>query len=329
MNNKELVLYALEKNRGKFISGEYLAGLAGISRMAVCKIISNLKTQGHRISAQNGKGYIMDLKSDVLSEKGITSNLKPDTKIKRVVCLDEVNSTNTYAKKIALDENAPHGTLITANKQTAGKGRRGHSFESPPGTGLYMTLILRPNFDNTGKFQMITIAAAVAVCFAVEDLTGLKPKIKWVNDVYLGDKKICGILTEAVSNFENGEIESVVTGIGVNISTKKFDDAQNAGSIFESAGNKKIKPFGRDELAAKIADYLIDFADDLENPNLIKAYRHRSFLLGQKIKYIRGDVEYHAKAISIDDSGGLVVIDDDCNKEILRSGEVFLIRPEN
>ena len=328
MNNKELVLYALEKNRGKFISGEYLAGLAGISRMAVCKIISNLKTQGHRISAQNGKGYIMDLKSDVLSEKGITSNLKPDTKIKRVVCLDEVNSTNTYAKKIALDENAPHGTLITANKQTAGKGRRGHSFESPPGTGLYMTLILRPNFDNTGKFQMITIAAAVAVCFAVEDLTGLKPKIKWVNDVYLGDKKICGILTEAVSNFENGEIESVVTGIGVNISTKKFDDAQNAGSIFESAGNKKIKPFGRDELAAKIADYLIDFSSELDNPDLINEYRKRSMLLGKDINYMKGERKYRAHVEGIDNSGGLLIKNENGKFETLRSGEVFMIRQE-
>ena len=323
LNHKEIVLYALEQNRGKFISGSYLAELTGISRMAICKIVSYLKTQGHRILARTGKGYMLENKSDVLTESGVFSNLKHDSKIKFVRYLDEVNSTNTFAKKLALDNSTPHGSLIIANKQTAGRGRQGHTFESPAGTGLYMTLILR-----AGKFQMITIAAAVSVCFAIEDLTGLRPKIKWVNDIYLDDKKICGILTEAVTNFENGEIESVVTGIGVNISTKNFD-AQNAGSILDNANNTQIKPFGRDELAAKIADYLIDFADDLENPNLINAYRQRSFLLGQKIKFTRNDIEYHAKAIAIDDSGGLVVVDENSKEEILRSGEVFLVRPEN
>ena len=263
-----------------------------------------------------------NIKKNVLIESQIISNLKTGSKIQRVINFDDIDSTNEYAKKISL-EGASHGTLITANHQTAGKGRHGHKFESPAGTGLYMSLITRPKFDEAGNFQMMTIAAAVAVCKSIEDLTSLKPVIKWVNDVYLNNKKICGILTEAVNNPDKNELVSIVTGIGVNISTKKFE-ADIAGSIMD---NENIKPFDRNELAAKIADYLIDYAEDLSNHELINFYRSRSFLLGHKIKFMRGDQEFQAEAVDINSDGGLIIKNFDGSNEILRSGEVFLIRP--
>ncbi|MBR6900515.1 MAG: biotin--[Synergistaceae bacterium] len=246
-------------------------------------------------------------------------------KISRVICLDSVDSTNNYAKNLALN-GAAHGTLITSNEQTAGRGRRGHFFESPAGTGLYMSLILRPSVD-ISQFQMITIADAVAVCLSIEDLyKGSKGqlKIKWVNDIFFHEKKITGILTEAVTNFESGEIESVVTGIGINISTKNFSEQAGitAGSIFSDGEFL----FSRSELCARIADYVMDFAENLSDKKLINAYRERSLLTGKKITFMKNNEEHSAFVEGIDDTGGLMIINEDGGKEILRSGEVFSVR---
>ena len=320
---KEKVLKILESSRGKFISGENIAETLRVSRAAVSNAVKSLKSEGHRIKSSTKIGYCLENHSDVLTAGGIISNLSENSLIKKVICLEKVDSTNNYAKKIAL-EGAPEGTLIVANQQTAGRGRRGHSFISPAGTGLYMTIILRPNVE-TPKFQMITIAAAVSVCLSIEKLNpGIETKIKWVNDIFLRGKKICGILTEAVTSFESNEIESVITGIGINISTKDFDSeiSNTAGAILE---NDEFK-FGRDELAAMIADYVMYFSMNLDSTELIGEYRKRSILIGEDINYMKGDEKYKAHVTGIDNSGGLEIINEKGEKEILRSGEVFMIR---
>ena len=322
---KTKILNILESHRGEFLSGEELAKKFEVSRAAVWKAITQLRKEGHKISAIPNKGYMLEDFSDVLTEKGILAHLKSGTKISQVICLDEVDSTNNYAKALSTD-GAPHGTLIAANHQTAGRGRRGHTFESPAGTGLYMSLILRPKIE-AEKFQMITIADAVAVCLAIEDLYPEalgKLQIKWVNDIFFRGKKITGILTEAVSNFENGEIECVVTGIGINITTKNFseDCMESAGSIFP---DENIL-FGRDELCAKIADYIMNFAENLDSPDLINAYRERSMLTGKNITYMKNNEMLTARVKGIDDTGGLVIENAGGKIETLRSGEVFMVR---
>ena len=324
---KREILRALEEKRGEYISGEELAGSFRVSRAAVWKAVESLRKEGHRITAITNKGYMLEAASDILTAGGISSHLKAGTKVSRVICLGEVDSTNNYAKKLAMN-GEPHGTLVAANLQTAGRGRRGHSFESPAGTGLYMSLILRPNCD-AGKFQMITAASAVAVCLAIEELyPDLRGSlgIKWVNDVYLRGKKISGILTEAVTGFESGEIESVITGIGVNVSTKKF-----SGEISQTAGavlNDDDIRFGRDELCAKIADYVMTFADNIDDLGIIRAYRERSILTGREISYMNGSEKCYGHVEGIDDEGGLVVRNAEGVTETLRSGEVFMIRSE-
>lgn len=322
---KTKILRILEDNRGGFVSGESLADKFGVTRAAVWKAVESLRTEGHKIKAVPNKGYSLEAFSDVLTGKGITEHLKDGTKISRVICLGETDSTNNYAKKLAVS-GASHGTLIAANHQTAGRGRYGHAFVSPPGTGLYMTLMLRPDVD-AEKFQMITVAVAVAVSMAVEELSGEKVGIKWVNDVYYRGRKIAGILTEAISSFESGEIECVITGIGINVSTKKFPPelAGTAGAIFPD-GNIT---FGRDELCAHIADNIMDFAEDLNAPEIISAYRERSILTGQDITYMQGDIRHSGHVEGIDDTGGLVVVNESGETETLRSGEVFMIRRIN
>ena len=322
-NTKTAILELLEKRRNEFVSGEFMAGSLGITRAAVWKNIKELKSGGHKIHAEPHNGYSLSGLCDVLSKEGIEKYLDGNAKISDVIYLDTVDSTNNYAKK----HNFPHGTLIAANGQTAGRGRYGHNFESPAGTGLYMSLVLKPEIE-ISKFQMITVADAVAVCLAVEDLykdAKGRIKIKWVNDVFFNSKKITGILTEAVTNIESGEIESIVTGIGVNVSTKKFTgEAGMAGSIFDEDGEIS---FTRNELCAKIAGYVMDFAEDLGSPDLIKAYRERSLLKrGDKITYVRDGEQLSATVRGIDDTGGLAVKNKDGSEEILRSGEVNTVR---
>ena len=321
---KTKLLRLLNDKRGEFVSGESIAETFGVTRAAVWKAIDSLRKDGHVIEAVTNKGYRLVNQSDALTESGIRLNLKEGSRVRRVICLAEVDSTNNYAKKLAL-AGTEHGTLVAADQQTAGRGRRGHTFESPAGTGLYMTLILKPKVD-AERFQMITIADAVAVCLAVEDLYPQargKLGIKWVNDIFFRGRKITGILTEAVTNFENGEIDSVVTGIGINVSAHKFS-VDTAGSIFEG----EAPAFGRNELCARVADYIMDFAENLEAPSLINAYRERSILVGRHITFMKGEAKSTGFVEGIDDAGGLVILNDAGKLETLRSGEVFMVRPE-
>ena len=324
---KKKILGMLEAHRGSYISGEDIASEFDVSRAAVWKVIDSLRKEGHMIQSRTNKGYMLESFSDVLTQQGITSHLSKDSRVTQVICLDEVDSTNNYAKKFAAI-NAPHGTLIAANHQTSGRGRFGHSFESPPGTGLYMSIILRPRID-AGKFQFITIADAVSVCLAIESLCpDLSDSlgIKWVNDIFLNGKKITGILTEAMTGLESGEIESIVTGIGINVSTpdKNFQEQglNDAGSIFPDG---KIK-FTRNELCAHVADYIMNFAEDLSRPELIQEYRKRSILLNQDITYIKDGKTQTAHVTGISSDGGLEIINQSGLNEILRSGEVNTIR---
>ena len=327
---KQKILNMLEAHIGQYISGEELADIFNVSRAAIWKTIDSLRKEGHVIQSRTNKGYMLENFSDILTQQGITSHLKHDSLIKKVICFDEIDSTNNYAKKLIMsnghDSNL-HGTLIAANYQSSGRGRLGHSFESPAGTGLYMSIILKPENIKAANFQFITIADAVSVCLAIEDLYPELEgalKIKWVNDIYLDNKKITGILTEAVTSFESGEIESIVTGIGINVSTKKFAGNYNAGSIFPDG---KIK-FTRNELCARIADYIMNFAEDLNSTqsDLIDEYRKRSLLINQDITYIKDGETLTAHVLGISSDGGLEIINQFGIQETLRSGEVNTIR---
>mgnify|MGYP003043337149 FL=1 len=162
MSLKDEVLRMLEAHRGEALSGESVAERLSVSRTSVWKAVRALREEGHKIGASTRRGYRMEPDSDVLSEEGIRACLLEGSPVHGVVCLASVDSTNTYAKGLALSGGA-HGTLVAADRQTAGRGRRGRSFFSPPGTGLYMSLILRPLIE-LERFQAVTIAAAVAVC---------------------------------------------------------------------------------------------------------------------------------------------------------------------
>lgn len=311
MTVKEYVLNTLQKNSGKYISGEELAERLGKSRAAVWKAIKSLKNDGYIIDASTNRGYALSADNDLLSAADVKNVMKNDID---VLYYPEVDSTNNEAKRL-IENGSKETFLVTAERQTAGRGRQGKSFYSPPATGIYMSLVIHPNLLLQNAVTATT-AAAVAVCRAIERLTPLKPQIKWVNDVYLGDKKICGILTEAVSDFELGVVTSVVIGIGVNIKTSDFPETvEHAGAL-----NADVK---RAQLIGTIADELlaITLGDYSE---FIDYYRNHSMLIGRKINYIENGRVTAATALAIDERGGLVIEAENGEQRTLSSGEISI-----
>ena len=236
-----------------------------------------------------------------------------------VVVLRAAKSTNDEAKLLAAG-GAPHGSLVVAGSQSEGRGQRGRGFFSPPGAGLYMSAILRPGVQAASAVH-ITAAAAVAVCRAVEGLTGFSPSIKWVNDVYLHGKKVCGILTESAVEpgagpaaepvFANncGSLLYAVVGIGINVSARAEDFPPGLRGVAGSIYPDGRPPITRNALAAAVMGSLLDLcgAEGLASRGFMGEYRRRSCVVGREIEYVRGGVRGAGTAEGIDDCGRLLV----------------------
>lgn len=308
---KEEILAILESNRNRAVSGQELAEKLSVTRAAVWKAVKSLKTEGHIIEAVTNRGYRLQTVSDVLSAAGIKTCLKHDC---RVEVYDKLESTNITAKLAALN-GAPANTVIAANCQTGGRGRRGRAFYSPPKSGVYFSVILRPNV-NAKESVLLTTAAAVSAAEAIEELTGKKALIKWINDVYVEGKKCVGILSEAVFDCESGAVDSVIVGIGINVSTHDFPP-----EIADKAGS--IGAVSRNALVAAVTDKLIDICESLPDNSHLVRYRKRCFLLGDEITVIPfGGEKYNATALSVDDEGRLVVKTDSGEEKALSNEEV-------
>lgn len=332
MSTRSTLLKILEKNKGGFMSGQDLADELDISRTAVWKAIKDLQSDGYNITATTNKGYSLSPGSDILSAEAIIQNHADIEDIKRIHIYKEVDSTNNEGRRLIMD-GKPSGTVIFAEKQTSGKGRRGKTFSSPAGDSIYVSFILEPLLDVKDSL-LITVAASVAVARAVlkigsEDGRPLNPRIKWVNDVYLDNKKICGILTEAVSDVESGQIQSLVLGIGININISPDDFPENLRDI---VGTVHISPGLRNRFAALIINEISQIQQEineyiskgLDEPVFMDEYRQRSMILGQGIYVIRNDKTIEAEAIDIDRHGGLLVKYQTGETELLNTGEISI-----
>lgn len=232
-----------------------------------------------------------------------------------VEVLQEVDSTNSEAKR-RLKAGLSELLLLAAEHQTAGRGRQGKSFYSPDGTGIYMTLTVHPHAPLTDAVS-VTTRASVAVCRAIRQETGLQPEIKWVNDLYLYGKKICGILVEAESDFAAGITKSLVIGVGVNVTTAEFPaELTEAASLAVEAD--------RDRLIAAIARELLRETADLRDGSYLEDYRRWSMVIGREIVWLRNGESRAAKAVAIDETGGLVIEEADGTRLTLSSGEISL-----
>ncbi|MBQ7014581.1 MAG: biotin--[Clostridia bacterium] len=259
--------------------------------------------------------------STKLSEKIILKNLDNKDFFK-IMILDTTSSTNTEAKKIA-ENDGSEGTLIIADTQTSGKGRMGRSFSSPQGCGIYMSLILKPDFA-AERALLITTLAATAVSKAIENLTDKKTGIKWVNDIYIDNKKVCGILTEAVSKAHSNELKFVVLGIGINVTKpqKGFPEELKdiACSIFKHG---KTPDHFRNKLIAEVLNEFMKEYPNLLNCSFLDYYREKSILTGKRVNILKcNEICGEATVLDIDDNFGLTVRYDDGKIETINSGEV-------
>ena len=313
MSVRSSILEILEKNRDSSVSGRFLAETLGVSRAAVWKAVESLRSEGYDIEAANNRGYRLSEDTDILSAPAIKNHLSEDVDL---VVLKTVDSTNKYAKKLAID-GAADKTAVIAETQTSGRGRLGRSFYSPEGTGLYMSVILRPE-KKAEEALFITVAAAVAVCRAIEKLSDASPQIKWVNDVFIGGRKVCGILTEAAGSMENGMIEYAVLGIGVNVRTHDFPS-----DIEKTAGSLEKQRISRNELCAEILNQLFNLISNEDRKSLIEEYKNKSLVLGKQVSFTKNGERFSGIAEDINGEGNLIVRTPH-GTEILISGEVTI-----
>lgn len=344
MKTKELVLEALSEAKKSqtviSISGEELAKKCQVSRAAIWKAVDSLRKEGFIIQGTTNGGYILEENNDVVSPALFYSYIKnnypeesdlhKDFHKIQVECFKEIDSTNLYAKKLLAASPRLNKKVIIAEHQTAGRGRMGRTFYSPAKSGIYLSAIYSPANPITNPAK-ITAFSAVAVCRAIKKLYGIETKIKWINDIFYNDKKICGILTEGFTNFETSLIESAIIGIGINIEENKeaFPEEVKkiAGSIFSNNTDTLNTHVSRCELAAEVSVQLFKILEEAPEA-VFKEYKELSFLLGKTLTVypVIGDEKssYKAKAVDIDENASLIVELSDGSRKSLFSGEVSL-----
>ncbi|MBO0440262.1 biotin--[acetyl-CoA-carboxylase] ligase [Candidatus Enterococcus ikei] len=321
MSTKSQVLTLLMKQAPEFISGEEMAQQLSLSRTAIWKAINELKKEGHHISSSRKKGYCYD-QSDVLSAEGIYLTLNPETPKLSITVLNSSESTMKDAKLAAINGEA-NNTLIVADAQEAPKGRFGRPFFSKAGSGIYMSMLLRPN-QNFEEMAQYTVIMAVAVARAMDNLTSEQTEIKWVNDIYINEKKVCGILSEAMSDVESGQISNVIIGMGINFSLKQNEFPEDLREKATSLFPEKEPTITRNELIGEIWNQFYNILNQLPEQRFLEGYRQKSFVLGKTVSFTQAGVDYEGIATAINDHGELVVQLQDKTEKVLSSGEISL-----
>ena len=314
------ILKLLKETDG-YVSGQELCRRFGVSRTAVWKVINQLKEEGYEIEAVRNRGYALKGAGDVLSEAELLSCLKTEWAGGRTVYFDATDSTNVQAKRLA-EAHAPHGTLVVSDRQDGGKGRRGRSWASPSGVGIWMSLILKPSFSPV-RASMLTLAAALAVSEGIRRATGLETEIKWPNDLVAGGRKLCGILTEMSA--EPDYINHVVVGIGINANTRSFPEELDgrATSLLLELGS----PVERAAVIAGVLEAFEGFYEEFlktEDLSLLKDRYERSLVnMGRRVCVLDPKGEWTGTARGIDICGRLLVEPDGAQElRAVESGEV-------
>ena len=316
---KEEILRLLRSADG-YISGQELCNRFGVSRTAVWKAINQLEEAGYEIEAQQNKGYRLMAAPDLMTEAEIKSLMHTEWVAKEVLYFDTIDSTNTKAQELA-EKGYPSGTLVVADKQESGKGRRGRSWVSPSGTGIFMTLMIKPDI-NPNNASMLTLVAALAVAKAITSVTGEEAMIKWPNDIVVNSKKVCGILTEMNAQFDY--INHIVVGIGINVHNESFPEeiSQMASSLMIEAGGKR---FHRAQIIAETMSYFEQYYDTfLKTQDLSALVREYDELLVNRNKSVRvldPKEPFDGKAMGITPKGELIV-DTWESRKLVSSGEV-------
>lgn len=310
----------LLKESDSYISGQQLCDYFKVSRTAVWKVMEQLKKEGYEIEAVRNRGYRLSSCPDVMSEAEIASLLKTDWAGKKVVYYDEIDSTNNRAKD-AGEKKGEHGTLFVADMQSAGKGRRGRVWVSPPGTSIYMTLLLRPEIL-PNEAPMLTLVMGLGVAEGIRRVTGTDVGIKWPNDIVVNNKKICGILTEMAAEMEY--VNYVVVGVGINVNQQEFPEEIR--NMATSLCVETKKSYKRSEIVAAILEQFEKnyktFMKTRDLSGLQSAYNDILINQGRQVKVMEPGNEYEACAEGISKTGELLVTLPDGQKKSIFAGEV-------
>lgn len=302
-----------------YVSGQELCNKFGVSRTAIWKVINQLKEAGYEIEAAQNKGYHLIAAPDVMTEAELESLKNTQWAGCEIYCFDSIDSTNTKAKELA-EAGHPSGTLVVADQQTLGRGRRGRSWESPAGTGIFMTLMLKPDI-NPNNASMLTLVAAMATARAITEVTGEAAQIKWPNDIVMNGKKVVGILTEMSAQFDY--INHIVVGIGINVHNEEFPEeiAKTASSLLLECGHRIHR-------ASLIEAFLEEFerlyAVYLETEDMSGLQKEYDSLLvnrGRQVRVLDPKEPFEGKAMGISKKGELIV-DTWESRKLVSSGEV-------
>ncbi len=318
-------ILSMLRNTSDYVSGQSICKEFGVSRTAVWKIINQLKEEGYEIEAVQKKGYRLLGIGEVISESELKSRMKTKWLASEIYYYDEIDSTNTRAKQHA-EEGCPHGALVAANMQRAGKGSRGRGWQSPPGAAVYMSLVLRPKFL-PNKASMVTLVMALAVAKAIEETTSLSCQIKWPNDVIVNKKKVCGILTEMSG--EQDYIQYIVIGVGINVKEQTFPDEirQKATSLEEEdrEANRKGAP-KRAYLIERTMYYFEEYYELFEEKESLEFLKeeYNQYLVNKEkeVKVLGTLHEYTGICHGINEIGELLVETENSKIEKVCSGEV-------
>lgn len=354
LSTKDKTLLCLKNNTG-FVSGEEISRRLALSRMAVSACVKTLRSEGYEIESVTRRGYKLLHSPDVLSAGEIAWRLQDTARMEKVYCLEETDSTNTFLLSSAMD-NAPGGSVAVADMQTAGRGRMGRAFYSPKGLSVYLSYLICPPSDSVHSFPpsfsennkrtsapstdtplpslyspaawtSLTSCTAVAVANAMERVCSLRPHIKWVNDLYLEEKKVTGILTQMEIEPESAHVRRIVIGIGVNANGKNEDfpaELHGIAGTLESACGHGIS---RAQLAAEIIRELDKMTSEWPacQESFLQSYRRDCFIVGKRITVITpGNPGRAAQVLEITDDFALRVRYEDGQTEDLHGGEISI-----
>lgn len=315
---KEKILTALRESDG-YVSGQELCQKLGVSRTAVWKAINSLKEAGYEIEAVTNRGYRICSAPDVLSKEELISIQKTKWIGQELYYYSSLDSTNNKAKELG-DNGSINGTVVVADQQTAGRGRRGRSWETPLGDAIAVTIMLKPEM-NPGNASMLTLVAALAVSKAIEEVTGEIAGIKWPNDLIMDSRKVCGILTEMSAQFDY--INHIVIGIGINVHTKEFPEElkEIATSIYKATGQTVRRADLIERILEWFENYYEIFMKTEDLSQLVREYNSLLVNKGRTVRVLDPKEPFEGKAMGITERGELIV-DTWESRRLVSSGEV-------
>lgn len=328
MSTKQQLLVYLKEGKGTWVSGEFLAHKIAVSRSAVWKHIASLKHDGYVIESSRKKGYLLRRTSDLLLADEIREGLSTNVLGKgEISYFRETDSTNTRAKYLA-NEGAPEGTVVVAEKQTQGRGRRGRTWFSPPGGGIYTSIILRPPIP-PNEAPKLTLLTSVALAEALLSLTALEVKIKWPNDILIKGRKVAGILTEISTEMDR--IDYVIIGVGVNVNTPREDLSPDIADTATSVLMETGKVFPRIVLLRAFLEWLEIYYEAFKTKGfdpILSRWTHLADIIGRRIRVDLMDNVRVGKVLDVDKDGFLILQDRKGMIERIISGDVTLLGQE-